>query len=206
MSIATFVNFDALDLVAFVVCCGLGYFAGTFAPAGSAVALYGSILVAYHLFLFWLVFFSDGRKNAGVSLPVVHTLVTHIACLVVILGPVVVARQAIRHFEPAGGQTVSSIAATYATVRLFQALCSSAAAFAVFERGWLFSSETAAPSRPQLAPEPGPATALRSDASEAEEWHRYLEQQKPGAFNGTSIKAEYEKWLAARRKSRQTTL
>src|ERR1700722_11694017 len=95
MGISSFSSFEGSDLFAFVVCGGIGYFVGTLAPDG-APSIYASILVAYHLFLAWLIFgktanYEQGDRQAGLSLPLRHTLLTHTACVVVILAPVSIA-------------------------------------------------------------------------------------------------------------------
>jgi hypothetical protein len=43
---------------------------------------------------------------------------------------------------------------------------------------------------------------MASTGDDYQEWMRYLAQQKPSAMKpGTSMKAEYEKWLRARNRS-----
>jgi hypothetical protein len=204
MRLSAFSKFEGTDFIAFAACGVIGYLMGTFAPAGSALAIYGTILISYHLFLAWLVLFSSGEhKEAGVSLPIAHTVLTHLACLFVILAPIVAARHAIPNF---GGtqdnKTLEGVVATDHSIRVFQALCCSIAAFAMFERGWLFSSEApmekSKPVETPLAP-----VVLAATADDFEAWRQYLAQQKPGArAAGGSLKAEYEHWLLARQQSR----
>lgn len=211
MSLASFMSFDGLDVAAFLVCGVIGFFAGTFVPLGPP-AIYTSILVSYHLFLAWLILGSNtAQKKAGVSLPVVHTAITHAACLLVILTPI--AGAIASHSIPALGAppAVSSDPITMAAemeamqrqrnaLHLFQALCSSMAGLAIFERRWLFSAEKAEPSRPKEVPAPS-APAIQATAEDAAEWSRYLAQRPPGSRKpGVSLKAEYEQWLAARHK------
>jgi hypothetical protein len=71
-----------MKLVVFAICSGIGYLLGQYLPAPWAT--YVSILVSYHLFLGWLVITAD--HDAGFSMPVLHTLVTHAACLAVLIG------------------------------------------------------------------------------------------------------------------------
>ena len=160
------------DAVAFLLACGLGYLVGTFLPAG-AWAVYTSVLVAYHLFLAWLVITAD--HEVGISLPIVSTIVTHLACMGCVIGILLA-----RHYIP-----------------FFRYLGMGVAGLAFFERGWLFVR-----TRPKEKPEPVAAPVVVSTGNDYQEWTRYLAQQKPAAMKpGTSMKAEYEKWLLARSQS-----
>jgi hypothetical protein len=204
MRLSAFSNFEGTDFLAFAACAAIGYLMGTLAPAGSALAIYGTILISYHLFLAWLIFFSSGEhKEAGVSLPIGHTVLTHLACLFVILAPIAAARHAIPNFGGAqDNHTLEGITDTDHSIRVFQALCCSIAAFAMFERGWLFSSEKpmeqAKPVETPLAP-----VVLTASADDFEAWRQHLAQQKPGAQRaGASLKMEYEQWLLARQQRR----
>ena len=200
MSLQSLASLDGSDLAAFVVCGFIGYFVGSSAVPGSVIALYGSILVSYHLFLAWLVFFSPGHREAGAPLPFFHTLITHAACLVVILGPIAIARRTIPAFAVFQQEDLTAgMDSIRASIRIFQVLSSAAAGLAVFERGWLFTNEPQPGRRPE--PQAPPSLPMGESAQEAEDWHRYLAEQPPGAFRRTSLKAEYEKWLAARRKN-----
>ena len=211
MGLSTFANFEGPDIFAFVVCVVLGYCIGTLMPVG-APAIYTTVLVSYHSFLAWLIFLRTGDKKAGVSLPIGQTILTHAACLAVILAPIITAIT--HHSIPLPGDVpadstdfiaarMNSMAKQREAYHLFQALCSTMAGLAIFERKWLFSSEKDEPLRPQ---QPAPAVAApnlpSATADEAAEWHRYLATRKPGATApGVSLKAEYEQWLRARRKS-----
>jgi hypothetical protein len=167
MGISSFSSFEGSDLLAFVVCGGIGYFVGTLAPDG-APSVYISILVAYHLFLAWLIFgktanYEQGDKQAGLSLPLRHTLLTHTACLVVILAPVSIALHSMQSFaatHPNISDPFDPTAAHLAeektehTLRLIKGVCCSMAGLAVFERRWLFNSES--PQKPKTEPLPRP--------------------------------------------------
>jgi hypothetical protein len=221
MSLATFEAFDGADIAAFVASMAVGFFASTFAPAGPA-SIYTSVLVSYHVFLGWLIFFAKGHRQAGVSLPVAQTLVTHAACVLLIMSPIVTA--VAKHVIPtpdavqdsATGPEADPNAAMAAQMemmnrqrglfRLVQVLCGSVAGLAVFERRWLFSSEKEGapkPVAPVVTPTAIEATAIKATAEDAQEWSRYLAQRKPGSYKaGSSLKAEYEQWLLERYKSR----
>jgi hypothetical protein len=91
MRLSAFSKFEGPDIGGFAVCILIGFFFGSFAPAGSPASFYITVLVSYHFFLAWLILFSSEHKEAGVSLPIWQTLLTHAACMFVIIGPVVTA-------------------------------------------------------------------------------------------------------------------
>lgn len=166
-------GYSGKDAVAFLIACVLGYLIGTLLPAGPW-ATYTSILVGYHLFLAWLVITAD--HEAGFSLPVVSTIVTHLACLGCVIG-ILLARRYIPFFRYFG---------------------MGIAGLAVFERGWLFVKTT-----PKATPPPAPVPVVTSTAEDYQEWMRLLAQRKPSTSqHGASLKAEYEQWLLARAQSR----
>lgn len=176
MGLAAWLNLEGRDVVAFMFAGLLGFAAGRLMPPG-AWAVYTSILVSYHLFLGWLVMTSD--RKAGVSLPVVSTIVTHLAFLALIL-PIGIARN---------------------YIPFFGLLRYCIAGLAVFERGWLFSGEE---SRPRTEDEiPSAAPAIAATGEDYQEWLRYLERRGPNAAKvGTSVRQEYEQWMLARSQSR----
>ena len=203
MSVASFSNFEGTDFVAFAACGVVGYLLGTLAPEGSGLAIYGSILISYHLFLAWLILFSRGdHKDAGLSLPVGHTLLTHTACLIVILAPIAIYR-AMPHVAASGADAILADAEeVHHSIRIFQALCCSIAGLAMFERGWLFSSEKPM-AQPKVEAAPVAPIVLQATVDDFEAWRQYLAQKKPGArAAGGSLKTEYEQWLLARQQSR----
>ena len=206
MSISSFLNFEGPDFAALAVSIGIGYFAGTLVPAG-APAIYTAILISYHLFLGWLIFIRTanhdaGDKRAGISLPVVPTLLTHAACLIIILSPVAIFLHNMpmyfgSHADPDDASaTITAMQNERHMLRLIQGVCSSIAALAFFERRWLFSSEASEAPRPQPAPQP--TSTLRGTAEDAAEWQRYVAANQRSFPPGTSLKTEYQKWLAAR--------
>jgi hypothetical protein len=177
MGLAVWLDLDGRDIAAFVVAGLLGYGAGRLVPAGWW-AIYTSILVSYHLFLAWLVLSAD--QKSGVSLPIVSTIATHLACLTV-----VVALGLGRHLSP-----------------LFVFLRYGIAALAIFERGWLFSGQSSEPKRVEVA-SPGPV--ITATAEDEQAWLQHLSQRKPTLRKpGSSLKMEYEQWLLAREQSRST--
>src|ERR1035441_10714543 len=105
-----------MKLVVFLICSGIGYLLGTYLP--DPWSAYVSILVSYHLFLFWLVITAD--HETGFSMPVLSTILTHAACLALLVGLAFG-----RRYVPFLG-----------LVRMF------VPALAPFECNWLFSAGT----------------------------------------------------------------
>jgi hypothetical protein len=169
MGLAAWLDLKNRDIAAFVISGILGFLVGTIFPAGPW-AVYVPILVSYHLFLAWLVITAE--HETGVSLPIVSTIMTHLACMAVIafLGMG-------RHGIP-----------------LFGLLKYAIAGLALFERGWLFVK-----TKPKETPAPEATPVVTSSPEDYQEWMRLLAQRKPSSMPpGTSMKAEYEKWLLAR--------
>jgi hypothetical protein len=171
MGLAAFLNLEGPDIAAFVAATLLGYLAGAIVPGSWSI--YVSTLVAYHIFLAWLVFSTE--QKTGASLPIASTIVTHLACLAVVI-PLGMGRRYIPFFG------------------IFRYAI---AALAIFERGWLFGGQIG--EEPKLEEAPIPAVVVSATADDFQEWQRHLAQQKPGSRKpGTSLKAEYEQWLLAR--------
>lgn len=72
----------SMKLLGYLICSALGLVAGYFFPAG-AWSTFVSILVSYHLFLIWLVITTEHKT--GFSLPVGPTILTHLACVAVVV-------------------------------------------------------------------------------------------------------------------------
>jgi hypothetical protein len=174
MGVAALFNLEGKDLAAFVVAGLLGFLSAFLVPAGTWAAL-TSILVSYHLFLAWLVITAEDK--AGVSLPVLSTIATHLACLVLIVPPAFAG-----HYIP-----------------FFGILRYGIAGLAIFERGWLFTENNV-----QYGSEKPPATPIITDTAEDyREWLSYLAKQSPGSRKpGSSLKEEYGRWLLARAQNR----
>ncbi|HWW98841.1 MAG TPA: hypothetical protein VNY74_14145 [Edaphobacter sp.] len=170
MGFAALLNLEGKDLAAFVVAGLLGYFSASLVPDGTWAVL-TSILVSYHLFLAWLVITAEDK--AGVSLPLLSTIATHLACLVLIVPPAFVG-----HYIP-----------------FFGILRYGIAGLAIFERGWLFTEN-----KVRYNSEKPPATPIITDTAEDyQEWLNYLAKQNPASRKlGSSLKEEYGRWLLAR--------
>jgi hypothetical protein len=173
MGLAAFLDLDGPDIAAFFAATLLGYLAGAMVPPG-AWSLYVSILVSYHFFLAWLVFSTE--QKTGASLPIASTIVTHLACLAVVI-PLGIGRRYIPFFG------------------IFRYAI---AALAIFERGWLFSGKIGEP-EPKREETPIAPAIIAATADDFQEWQRHVAQQKPGSRKpGSSLKTEYEQWLIAR--------
>ena len=173
MGLMSFLNLEGPDIAAFFAATLLGYLAGAMVPAGSW-SIYVSILVSYHLFLAWLIFSTE--QKTGASLTIASTIITHLACLAVVI-PLGMGRRHIPYFG----------VFRYAIASL-----------AIFERGWLFSGRTGEP-EPKHEITPIAPVIITATADDFQEWQRYLAQQKPGSRKpGSSLKTEYEQWLIAR--------
>jgi hypothetical protein len=179
MGFAALLNLDGPDIAAFFASSLLGYLAGTIVPAGSW-SIYVSILVAYHLFLGWLVFSTE--QKTGVTLPIASTIVTHLACLVVVV----------------------PLSRVSGHIPFFGIFRYAIASLAIFERGWLFGGKIGEP-EPKREETPISPVVITATGDDFQEWQRYLAQQKPGTRKpGTSLKSEYEQWLLARAQNRPT--
>jgi len=175
MGMAAWLDMEGKDVVAFMFAGLLGYLAATLVPAG-AWAIYASILVSYHLFLGWLVVTAEHKT--GVSLPIASTILTHLACLALIL-----TLGMGRHVVPFFGIFRYGIAA-----------------LAIFERGWLFSGNNNQPKHQDV---PSTTPIVIASGDDYQEWLRYLAHQKTTSRRlGTSLKAEYEQWLLTRAQNR----
>jgi len=171
MGLAAWLDLKGIDVFAFFIAGLLGYGAGTLLPQGN-LSVYIPILISYHLFLAWLLLTAD--HETGVSLPILSTIVTHLACMAVVmtfgLG---------RHYIPFFGIIRFGIAG-----------------LALFECGWLFV-KTEKKEAPQTAP------AITSSAEDYQEWTRCIAQRKSSSVvNGASLEAEYEQWVQARAQGR----
>lgn len=181
-----------MRIVVFLVCSVLGFLAGHLFPTG-AWATFVSILVSYHLFLIWLVITAE--QEAGFSLPIGSTIVTHLACLTLVVTfgmgrNIIPFFGLIRYFIPA---------------------------IAPFERDWIFKGNTKKAEgkekkvsvKPAKAAAAIPLVSVDFALSEAtledhDEWIRHLSQHnRPLKRAGLSVKEEYEQWLVARVSARQ---
>jgi hypothetical protein len=173
------------DLIVFLISVFIGYYVASFLPEG-AWANYAFILIAYHLFLTWLVI--DADHETGISLPIGSTLLTHAACLVLII----------------------SFGAGSRHIPFFTFVRAGVVMLAIFERDWLFRGNT----QKKVIKKKVPATAAvnaipvhvaiaEATAEDNEAWIRHLAQPNRATRKpGVTVKDEYEQWLVARIGSR----
>lgn len=170
---------------AFVVCSLIGYLLAHYLPAG-AWSAYAPILISYHLYLAFLVLTAE--HNAGFSMPVFSTILTHSAFLALLIGLAVG-----RNYVPFFG-----------LIRIF------IPALAPFESMWLFSGGMPQKEVPQkTAAVPAPVSTNQIPVSAPPEaeytadehtaWMRYLATPRR-AFRkpGLSVADEFKQWQAAR--------
>jgi hypothetical protein len=164
----------------YLICTVLGFIAGYFLPF--AWYPYDSILVSYHLYLLWLVMTAE--HETGFSLPVVSTIFTHLACLIVVIG----------------------ISIVRSHIPFFWLIRYLIPAMAPFEVTWLFGGERKKKEvqvAPQAATTAAVPAAAQATADDYQEWLRYLAQpNRPTKKIGLSIKDEHEQWLLARAKAK----
>lgn len=169
-------------------------------PTSLTLAITASIFVSFHLFLAWLVITAE--RETGFSLPIVSTIFTHIACVVVVYlcSALIDAVSGSARFLP--------IYFLFALrpIRYVLALC--IPGLALFERYWLFSGGgkkkevKITPEAAALAVETA-AVADAATADDYDEWLKFVAQQKPPFPKpGSSLKAEYQRWLLAKSRSR----
>lgn len=168
-----------LRFFAYLLSAGLGYLAGHWFLT-DVWAILTSILVAYHLFLVFLVLTAE--QKTGLALPLGSTLLTHTACLVIIICLGI------------GGHSIPFFR--------FIGLC--IPGLAPFECNWLFS---AGKPEPVVQVAATVTTAFADTTREDfDEWMNFVAKQKPPFPKpGSTLPAEFEKWLKARNKSRAGT-
>jgi hypothetical protein len=147
----------------------------------STLATYAYVLIGYHVVLIFAILFKNKQK--GFSLPLGSTLITHLACLVV-----VVALAAGRRYIP-----------FFSLIKYF------IPGIAPFEANWLFSGGKEQAKRILgVAPDEQPVVveaASDANAAEYEEFLNLLQLNiRPHHRPGSSIKEEFERWRAARAK------
>jgi hypothetical protein len=171
MGMSAWLNLKGRDIAAFLVAAGIGFLSGLVLPPAPWEA-YVPILVTYHLFLAWLILTED--RETGLAMPIVSTILTHLACMAVVTSFV-----SGRHFIP-----------------YFDLIQFGIAGLAIFECGWLFvKSEKKKVVQAAAVP--------MSSSADYQEWLSELAKRRSSpAAHGASLKVEYEKWLLTRAQSR----
>jgi len=185
---------NLMKSIVFLACAGLGYLIGHFFGDGPWVT-YISMMVTYHLYLGFLLMTAD--HEAGLSMPVGQTILTHAACLAVIVG-LGMGRHAIPFFS---------------IIRLF------VPGIAPFEVNWLFGGEqkkkvaleaaigattVTAAKAVKSAPVAAGPVAYTSTAVDYEAFLKLMHEggKRPFRKPGISVKQEFELWAAAQAKER----
>jgi hypothetical protein len=155
-----------------ILCSLVGYLLAQFLPDG-ALAVYAPMMIAYHLFLVFLVVTTVQDK--GFSLSPVATVFTHVAFLTLL---VVFAEAKV--YIP-----------YFSIIRFFTP------GIAAFEAAWLFSGKGRKAQAAVDASDPMDGTG-----QDYEDFILYLRQnERPFSKPGRSVKEEYKFWLAYRAKN-----
>jgi hypothetical protein len=155
----------------YIVCSGIGYLVGQYLP--EPVGAYARVLVPYHLFLLYIVVMDN--EKTGLSFPMGQTIVTHTACLALLIG-LAMGRRYVPFFGLIG---------------LF------VPALAPFEAEWLFSGGA---KMEEKKPAPVVRVEAEESADEYAEFMKYMAGSKREFRKlGQSPKDEYNLWRAAKR-------
>jgi len=169
----------------YIVCALIGYGISALLPHG-AWSVFAYLLITYHLYLGYHVMIAE--HEAGFSLPIFSTIITHLACLTLVicfgLG---------RHHIP-----------FYDMIRLL------VPALAPFESEWLFKGQKhrkekkkAVPVSKEKIEAAEAAVAATVTVDEYQEWLKYLATpNRPPRKPGQTVQDEYKQWILARARSR----
>jgi hypothetical protein len=159
-----------MRLAVFVVCSAIGYLVGHYLP--EPFGAYAQVLVPYHLFLAYLVVMEN--EKSGLSYPMGQTIVTHLACLALLIG-LAMGRRYVPFFGLIG---------------LF------IPGLAPFEAEWLFSGNA---KTAEKKPEPVAQVEMKESPDEYAEFMKYMSGSKREFRKlGQSPKDEYNLWRAAK--------
>jgi hypothetical protein len=165
-----------MKLAVFLVCSGIGYLVGHYLP--DPVGAYARVLSPYHLFLAYLVVMEN--EKAEFSMPVGQTIVTHMACLALLIG-LAMGRRYVPFFGLLG---------------LF------VPGLAPFQAEWLFSGGARTSVK---KPEPVVHVEAEESADEYAEFMKYMAGPKREFRKlGQSPKDEYNLWRAAKNREQGT--
>jgi hypothetical protein len=158
-------------VVAFIVCDLLGIPVAVLLP--HSWAPYDSVLFSYNLFLAWLLI--SGSRKTGISLPILSTILTHLACLALITG----------------------LTIAFAHGPSYLDFC--LAGMAVFERYWIFNGKEKNESTDAALPSQIPEATV----DDQEAFRDYLTQEdRRFRRPGRSVDEEFSFWLADRVKKK----
>lgn len=171
MGLLRFLDWKHEDIVAFVMSGVIGYLVGSSLSAYSWNGYVG-ILVAYHIFLGWLLFSADGN-NASV-LSGIATLATHLACMALVL----------------------SLASFHSHSMIWLYLRYGIASLAFFEKEWVFSGVAKKAEKRSL-----PVMESTAGDYELWLEMR-AQHKHPAFYVGGSPKTDFEAWVKSRAKLR----
>ncbi|HUX45682.1 MAG TPA: hypothetical protein VMV57_13100 [Terracidiphilus sp.] len=156
----------------------IGLFIGTYLLPGAAGS-YVSILVAYHLFLAFLIYLADRKQGLSLTIPL--AVIVHLVVLGFLVG----------------------IAFLHNHLPLFGFISFFAIAFAPVESHWFFpGSGFALPNLIATAELPALPDDYVPTDEDQEAFKSYLRQKdRPFRKNGFSIEDEFRLWLANRPKN-----
>ena len=165
-----------MKILGFAVSSIIGLFIGSFLLPGT-VGAYVSILVAYHLFLAFLLYLADRKQGMSITIPLAAVL--HLAVLATLVG----------------------FAYLHAiNLPLFGFISFFAPALAPIESHYLYSGSGIAIPNPIAAPDlPGLPDDYIATHEDQEAFKDYLRQkERPFRKRGFSIEDEFRLWLAVR--------
>ncbi len=202
MGLIAWLDLEVPDVAAYIISDIIGSVVYLFLRESTSLALSASILLSFHLFLAWLLITSS-RK--GLSLSIFATILTHLACLVIVYLCVSV----LSALSQSVGLIPIYALLVLRPIRYVLDLC--IPGLAVFERAWLFSEGNGEKEIPVTAKSAALAADKKAAAASAtredyEAWLSYVAKRNPSsAKRGMTLKDEYEEWMVARLKSRPPT-
>jgi hypothetical protein len=199
VGLIAWLDLEVPDVAAYIISDIIGSIVYLFLRQTTGLALEVSILLSFHLFLAWLVITS--HRN-GLSLSIISTILTHLACLAAVF----FCSSALSEVSRLGHSIPIYAFLIIRPIRYILDLC--IPGLAVFERAWLFSESKSKPEVPVTAKsaaiaadrEAAAAAATREDY---EAWLAYVARRNPSSVKlGMTLKDEYEEWMVARVKNR----
>lgn len=182
--ISRLLTMGGVDLLVFVAACLLGLTVQVYLPNEPWSTGIG-VLVAYHLFLAWLLISSDQGVPLGKN--TFSTITTHLACM------------AVAYSCAWSAQEVGNYA-FFALIPGFRFLGFFITLLAFHEQRWLLTGQTKS-AQPEQPAAPAPDMTLTGE--DYEEFLRYLATRNPMSVPpGTSVTTEYTQWRRARARSR----
>ena len=201
MGLIAWLDLELPDVAAYIISDIIGSVIYLFLRQSTSLAMVAAIFISFHLFLAWLVVTAD-RK--GLSLSIVATIFTHLACVVIVF----LCSSLVDALSPAGG--LIPIYFFFALRPVRYALGLAIPALAVFERAWLFSESKGKKEVPVTAKSLAIAADKQAAASAAttedyQAWLSYVAKRNPSSVKrGMTLKDEYEEWMVTRMKNRRT--